>query len=117
MEPKKEFSVSERKWIVREILSGRMNNAEAYELIRNITTSPVTMLVNWKKIYKPEISFTLPAMTEKERQKLEAAQKRMKELEKQLEEAQMKNIALDTMIDIAEEQLKITIRKKFGPKQ
>jgi hypothetical protein len=28
----------------------------------------------------------------------------------------MKNIALETMIDIAEEQLKITIRKKSGPK-
>ena len=39
------------------------------------------------------------------------------ELQKQLEDAQMKNIALETMIDIAEEQLKITIRKKSGPKQ
>jgi hypothetical protein len=29
----------------------------------------------------------------------------------------MKNIALETMIDIAEEQLKITIRKKPGLKQ
>jgi hypothetical protein len=29
----------------------------------------------------------------------------------------MKNISLETMIDIAEEQLKISIRKKSGPKQ
>jgi hypothetical protein len=56
-------------------------------------------------------------MTEKEKAKLDAAHKRLKELEKQLEHAQMKNIALETMIDIAEEQLKITIRKKSGPKQ
>ena len=56
-------------------------------------------------------------MTEKERQKLEAAHKRMRELEKQLEDAQMKTIALETMIDIAEEQLKIVIRKKSGTKQ
>ena len=56
-------------------------------------------------------------MTEKEKAKLAAAQKRMRQLEKQLEDAQMKNIALETMIDVAEEQLKITIRKKSGPKQ
>jgi hypothetical protein len=56
-------------------------------------------------------------MTEKEKQKLQAAQKRMKELEKQLEQSQMKNIALEAMIDIAEQELKINIRKKSGPKQ
>jgi uncharacterized membrane-anchored protein len=56
-------------------------------------------------------------MTEKERQKLEAVQKQLKQMEKHLEDAQMKNIALETMIDVAEEQLKISIRKKSGPKQ
>ena len=56
-------------------------------------------------------------MSEKERQKLEALQKQVKELEKQLENAQMKKVALETMIDVAEEQLKIKIRKKSGPKQ
>ena len=56
-------------------------------------------------------------MTEKEKQKLQALQKRLKELERQLEDAQMKNIALETMIDVAEEQLRIPIRKKSGPKQ
>ena len=53
----------------------------------------------------------------KRKAKLDAAHKRLKELEKQLEHAQMKNIALETMIDIAEEQLRISIRKKSGPKQ
>ena len=56
-------------------------------------------------------------MTEKERQKWSAAQKQIKELEKQLEHVQMKNISLETLIDIAEEQLKIDIRKKSGHKQ
>jgi hypothetical protein len=56
-------------------------------------------------------------MTEKEKQKLEQLQKRLKELEKQLEDAQMKNLGLETMIDIAEEKLRISIRKKSGPKQ
>jgi hypothetical protein len=38
-------------------------------------------------------------------------------LEQQLAEAQLKIRALETMIDIAEEQLKIDIRKKSGAKQ
>lgn len=40
-----------------------------------------------------------------------------KALEHQLAEAQLKIRALETMIDIAEEQLKIDIRKKSGAKQ
>ena len=56
-------------------------------------------------------------MTEKERIKLEALQKRINELEKQLENAQMKNIALETLIDVAEENLKVPIRKKAGAKR
>ena len=39
------------------------------------------------------------------------------DLQKQLKEARLKIKALDTMIDIAEQQFKISIRKKFGAKQ
>ena len=41
----------------------------------------------------------------------------LKALQKALEEANLKIRALDTMIDIAEEQLKIDIRKKSGARQ
>ena len=41
----------------------------------------------------------------------------VKDLQKALAEAELKIKALDTMIDIAEEQLKIDIRKKSGAKQ
>ena len=44
-------------------------------------------------------------------------EKRIKELEKQLEYANLKAKALDTMIDIAEKEFDIQIRKKSGPKQ
>jgi hypothetical protein len=56
-------------------------------------------------------------MTEKERHKQEILLKRVKQLEKQLEDAQMKNNALEALIDVAEEQLKIPIRKKAGARQ
>jgi len=117
MEEQKIISKVEKRWIIREIESGRMTIGEAKEVLRGRSINPEALISKWKQQYKPDIEFTLPVMTEKEKQKLDAAQKRMKELEKQLEHAQMKNIALETMIDIAEEQLKITIRKKPGLKQ
>ena len=38
-------------------------------------------------------------------------------LKKQLEYEKLKSVAFDTMIEIAEEEFKIPIRKKFGAKQ
>jgi transposase-like protein len=43
-------------------------------------------------------------------------QKRIIELEKQLQESEMKSIAYQTMIDIAERDLHISIKKKFNTK-
>lgn len=117
MEDTKNISTATRRWLVREIESGRMSVGEAKERIELHSKDPEALLRLWRKKYAPEIPVTLPVMTEKERQKLDAAHRRMKELERQLEDAQMKNIALETMIDLAEEKLKISIRKKSGPKQ
>jgi hypothetical protein len=117
MEEQKTITVAEKRWIVRELESGRMSIAEAKERVSVCSKYPDSLICKWRIRFAPEIAFTLPVMTEKEKQKLEAAQLRMKELEKQLEDAQMKNIALETMIDIAEEQFKIAIRKKSGPKR
>lgn len=102
--------VAFRRWLIREIDSGRITLGEAVERFHLNPTNPSGLIAQWRKKYGSEIALTLPVMTEKERQKV-------KELEKQLENAQMKNAALETLIDVAEEQLKITIRKKFGPKQ
>jgi transposase len=41
----------------------------------------------------------------------------IKELQQQLADAHLKIAALNTLIDVAEEQLKINIRKKPGAKQ
>ncbi|MCS6935930.1 MAG: hypothetical protein NZM35_12400, partial [Chitinophagales bacterium] len=42
--------------------------------------------------------------------------KRIAELEKQLKEAEMKAIAYATMVDIAEKEFNISIKKKFNTK-
>ena len=112
-----EFSVAHKRWLVREIAAGRMSIEQAIDRFDFKSSDPRSLLFNWRKRYAPQIVVSLPVMTEKERLKQEILLKRVKQLEKQLEDAQMKNIALETLIDVAEEQLKITIRKKAGAKQ
>jgi RNase H-fold protein (predicted Holliday junction resolvase) len=71
----------------------------------------------WQQKYAEEIVLTLPLMSAKERTEIQAIEKRIRELEKQLELAQMKIVAANTVIDIAEKDYKLEIRKKYGPKQ
>jgi uncharacterized coiled-coil protein SlyX len=56
-------------------------------------------------------------MSAKDRTNNQELEKRIKELEKQLELSQMKIVALNTVIDIAEKDYKLVIRKKSGLKQ
>jgi ABC-type tungstate transport system substrate-binding protein len=71
----------------------------------------------WQKKYSDDIVLTLPLMSAKDRTNNQELEKRIKELEKELELAQMKIVALNTVIDIAEKDYKLEIRKKSGPKQ
>jgi hypothetical protein len=57
----------------------------------------------------------LLAMNESQESKL--LLKKIEELTKALAEAQLKNVALETMIEVAESELHIKIRKKRGTKQ
>jgi hypothetical protein len=117
MEEQKTINNAEKRWLVRELESGRITIGEAKERLVGISKDPYSLLQFWRKKYASDIALTLPVMTEKEKQKVEALRLQLQKAEKQLEDAQMKNIALETMIDIAEEQLKISIRKKSGPKK
>ncbi len=112
-----QFRRAHKRWLVREILSGRMSIQEVLERFDFKSKDPRSLIQSWLKRYAPEINVSLPEMTEKERLKQEKLLARVKELEKHLEDAQMKNVALETLIDVAEEQLKISIRKKAGAKQ
>ena len=106
-----------KRWLAIEIHAGRMTVDRALEQFDFEHRYPRTAINDWLKEYKPDITLSLPVMTEKERQKLEELNKQVRKLEKQLEEAQMSNIALNLLIDIAEKNLNIPIRKKSGTKQ
>ncbi|MEI8270839.1 MAG: hypothetical protein WCG45_05745 [bacterium] len=102
-----------RRWLVFEIETRKMTAKEASENF-NISLS---VIYHWREKYSKELVIPLQDMTIEEKQELELLQKQLKEAEKQLAEASMKNIALNMLIDVAEEKLKISIRKKSGAKQ
>lgn len=58
------------------------------------------------------------SMQDKSKESFEILQlkKRIEELEKQVRESEMKSIAYSTMVDIAEKEFNISIRKKFNTK-
>ena len=112
----KQYETSFRRWLVQEIESGRMTWQEArtrFELPFRFDM----VYKEWQKKYSQEIVLSLPLMTAEERINLKKLEARNKELEKQLELAQMRLTAVNTMIDIAEKEYKLEIRKKSGPKQ
>lgn len=77
--------------------------------------------VSRRSIRKFEVSTTAMANKEhpdSEHESFETMQlkKRISELEKQLKDAEMKAIAWQTMVDIAEKEFNIPIKKKFNTK-
>jgi transposase len=107
------YEESFKRWLGLEIHAGRMTIKQAVTEL-GVNEGVVYRIVDQ---YRSAVPLTLPIMTEEEKKKLEKQQARIKELEKQLQNAQVKNIALETLIDVAEKDLKIDIRKKPGAKQ
>jgi len=111
------FEASFRRWLVAEIDSGRMNFDEAKRRFKLPSHFSVLYRQSWQPRYSDELHVSLSSMTSQERSDNKKLEQRIKELEKQLEYAQMKNIAINTLIDVAETELKISIRKTSGSKQ
>lgn len=107
------YEQSFKRWLSYEIHSGRMTIKEAVSELK-INQNAVYRIL---KAYPEQVAITLPVMTEAEKKKLEKQQQRIRDLEKKLEDAQIKNIALETLVDVAEKEFKIPIRKKPGAKQ
>lgn len=108
-----QFPVSFKRWIAREIESGKVSAKEAMDLF----TIKRGTIYEWLSHYSLGKEVSLSIMTPQEKQEKALLEKRIKELEKALEYSKLKNIAVETMIDVAEEQFRISIRKKAGPKQ
>jgi len=74
----------------------------------------------WVRCYRKKgeiVPAEVLTMTEKEKQEIKALRMENAKLKKQVEDAELRALAYDTMIDVAEEQLGVKIRKKSGTKQ
>ena len=120
------FDETEKMSIVREYLeSGR----PASEFVTKYHMSSATVLYGWldkylnqKECLSLESETDNPTdMAKKTKQQLEDELKKAKEENKRLKEAleleKLRSRAFDTMIDVAEKNFNIPIRKKAGTKQ
>lgn len=110
------YETSFRRWLVQEIESGRMSWQQARDKFQ-LPHRFDMVYKEWQKKYSEEMVVSLPLMSAKDRTENKKLEERIKQLEKELELAQMKVTAYNIMIDIAEKDYKLEIRKKYGPKQ
>jgi transposase-like protein len=112
---KRRYSPSEKRSVIRSV-EGGMSIKEAQV---SFGISNVAVVREWVRTFKKEnsdLSFNNSSQpmakpsNKKETEEVEV-------LKRALAEAELKVKALDTLIDIAEEQLKIDIRKKSGARQ
>ena len=129
---KNSFTTTERHQIIKELLTSRCSKREIWEKYTGQLEEHGNLLKWMRQLgYFTELSsrrFTfgenISLMTKKKstvsipEESFEILQlkKRINELENQLQDAEMKTLAFSTMVDIAEKEFKIPIRKKLNTK-
>lgn len=112
-----QYSEELKEEAVLRVIFGAEN---PHDVINVLDIHSIYTLNNWVAAYQKKIEVglvTLPPMSEKQKVDLQAIRQRNKELEKALKEANLMIHALNTLINIAEADLKIPIRKKPGTKR
>lgn len=112
----KQYETSFRRWLVQEIESGRMSILEARERFKLPYRFSI-LYRQWQLKYSDQIVVSLRTMTEQERTDFKTKEERIRQLERQLDEAQLMVKALNVLVDIAEKEYKIPLRKKGGARQ
>jgi transposase-like protein len=80
---------------------------------------PNQTISRWVKQFSVELAEPLinDCMTDQEKADFEALKKANEALQKKLEYEQLKNFALETLVDLAKEELGIDLRKNSGARQ
>jgi len=112
------FTEAFKLHVVGEVESGRISQSEVsrrYGILGHST------ILKWIRKYGRLLSHRnmragLKSMDEKEIELLRL-QNENKALRQELEDARFKNVVLETLVDVAERELSIPIRKKYGAKR
>ena len=125
------FTREEKHQIIQEMISNGCSKREIWEKYTGQVEEHGQLLRWMKKLGYPtkekplSVTFERKSMQRKRKSKQESIaaeesfenlqlKKRIKELERQLKDAELKAIAFSTMVDIAEKEFKIPIRKKLN---
>ena len=111
------FSDELKRQIIAEVESGKRTKEQARSFYKIKGKSAI---LYWIRKYEKsnstftvETKYTMPAQDENTKELL----LKIKQLERSLEDAVLKAEGFSKMIDIAERELKISIRKKYNTKQ
>ena len=112
------YSEALKRYVVREVESGKMSQVEANERYGILGHSTV---LKWQRRYGKAAGgktrkMRTNAMTEQEIE-LIRLRKENEALKRDLADERFKNIVWETMVEVAERELKIPIRKKYGAKR
>lgn len=112
---RRSYTKLEKRTIITAIEQGRLSIKEA-KIAYNIKTEKI--IRGWLLQYKSEkVEICIENTSPMAREKSSLKDLEKEALQKALQEAELKIKALNTLIDVAEDQLKIDIRKKSGAKQ
>lgn len=112
-----EYSEQLRETAVFRIL---FDGEEPSQVATDLGIHSTYTLTHWVRSFQRKSEtglITLPAMTTQQKQDLQALKQRNAELEQALQDANLMILALNTMIEVAEKELKLSIRKKSGTKR
>ncbi|MDQ1327783.1 MAG: transposase [Candidatus Poribacteria bacterium] len=114
-EAQNRYSVAFKMQVVNEVENGILSAEEARKLYGIGGKQTINEWLYHYGVNK-RIGKVVHVMTEKEERELLVLRRENRMLKKALEESQVKTIALETVIEVAEEEFKIEIKKKFGAK-
>lgn len=114
-----DFSEAFKMHVMHEIEMGRLTQGEAnrkYNILGHST------IMKWRRKYglvksQSTLAKERQAMMANAEDELLRLNNEVKALRQELDDARMKNVVLETLVDIAEKEFEIPIRKKAGAKQ
>ena len=119
----KDYSMSFKLGVIQEVESGQLSTTGAQ---RKYGIQARSTVVNWLRKYgtfdwENQTPSNMPKSKEQKfmelEQKVRLLEKQKAMLEKQVERADKKSIIFDMMIDLAEKEYNISIRKNSSPEQ
>lgn len=111
------FSERLKRQICEEVSSGIYSKVEARRIYKIKGKSNI---IRWMRKFGyelPDGRLLVMASKKEQPEDPQALKARIAALERELKKAELKNLCLDTMIDVAEETLEIKIRKKSSTKR